>query len=319
MAMLVLLVRGFFGAALAITVGLNSVPSARSDLYAYGKAASTTHSTTRATMGRTGTGAGAGDGLRRLVYSDVPHRWFTHFYAYSLLTQLFWLAQILFHGRALQTVTLLAATATATATATSRPSQSRESILLAVGCMVFQSARRLYESRWVQKQSAVSRMGILIYVAGVLHYTVMGIATWCEGADSLGPQHSHHDQHRLQLQLHLTPRINTVVFLPVFALSSAAQTAAHTHLASLVKYSVPTHWLFAYTLSPHYLAECVIYFALMFVGAPVGCWINRSLCYVWIFVCVNQALSASLNQQWYRRKFGPTIVAGRWALLPLVW
>ncbi|EPS44285.1 hypothetical protein H072_1728 [Dactylellina haptotyla CBS 200.50] len=291
-------VRFFYLNAILVTITLNVFPPFARKLYTYGKNAQISN----------------GDKekkeeslldvpLNLLAKLQVPHGWFTHFYAFSLAVQLFWLLQILSHGRILQSFLSILPNSDAVTPPDSPQivpappgQQSFETILLCIICMGMQSARRLYEALEVQKPGT-SKMGILIYIAGLTHYTAMGFATFAEGIDTLRLNSNLPLSHPSNLLK--PPRVNTLIALPFFFLATGFQHDAHVHLASLVKYSYPTHPLFAYTLSPHYLAECVIYASFVVLGAPTGRWVNTTLLYVSVFVCVNLTFCAGITRSWY--------------------
>ncbi|KAF3274691.1 hypothetical protein TWF970_007678 [Orbilia oligospora] len=323
-------VQFFYFNAILITITLNVFPPFARKLYTYGKNASDTKPTKAATKDvdkkpRTTTEPKSPlDVLLDLVGKlQVPHSWFMHFYAFSFAVQLFWLLQVIFHGRILQLVLDNLPGNQPPKDAVVEPqivpgpdgSQSLETILLCIICMTMQSARRLWESIYIQK-SGNSKMGILIYIAGITHYTMMGFATWCEGIETLRLNTNIPISHPSDLLK--PPRINTLLAIPFFFLGSGLQHDAHVHLASLVKYSLPIHPLFSYTLSPHYLLECVIYGSFVVIGAPKGQWLNKSLLYVWIFVCINLGFGANITRKWYEGKFGRKSVEDKWRLVPYI-
>ncbi|KAK6331128.1 hypothetical protein TWF696_003198 [Orbilia brochopaga] len=307
-------VRFFYLNAILVTVSLNVVPSVARRLYAYGKSAPAAAP------------AGAGSSpVALLARLRVPHAWFAHFYVLSLAVQLFWLLQIFSAGSFLRRLlAVLPHDVVTTSGGTGPPrvvegppgDQSFETILLCIVCMAMQSARRAYESLCIQKPGP-SPMGILIYIAGISHYLVMGLAVWCDGVGTLAANDNlplAHPSTYLRV-----PRLNTLLALPVFFLASGAQHDAHAHLASLKKYSLPTHPLFALTLSPHYLAECAIYASLAVLGAPRDRWVNGTLAYVAVFVCVNLSFGAAITRRWYADKFGEQQIANRARLLPFIY
>ncbi|KAF3931047.1 hypothetical protein ABW20_dc0104313 [Dactylellina cionopaga] len=345
------LVRLFYLNAVLITVTLNVFPPFARHLYAYGKNSTKDNNDKDskdnkvdakdvkvknaedstdlkhekdAKSGEDGDGEGILDrALGLLSCLRVPHAWFTHFYALSLAVQLFWLLQILFHGRILQSLLSLFSSGVYNPPVSPRVvppppgEQSFETILLCILCMAMQSARRLHESLNIQTSSPSSKMGILIYIAGITHYTAMGLATFANGTATLHLNSNIPLAHPSDLLK--PPRLNTLIALPLFFLASGLQHDAHVHLASLVKYSLPAHLLFEYTLSPHYLAECVIYGSLVILGAPRGEWFNTSLFYVWVFVCVNLTFGANITRTWYETKFGKESVKDKWRILPFIY
>ncbi|EGX51619.1 hypothetical protein AOL_s00054g318 [Orbilia oligospora ATCC 24927] len=238
-------VQFFYFNAILITITLNVFPPFARKLYTYGKNASDTKPTKAATKDvdkkpRTTTEPKSPlDVLLDLVGKlQVPHSWFMHFYAFSFAVQLFWLLQVIFHGRILQLVLDNLPGNQPPKDAVVEPqivpgpdgSQSLETILLCIICMTMQSARRLWESIYIQK-SGNSKMGILIYIAGITHYTMMGFATWCEGIETLRLNTNIPISHPSDLLK--PPRINTLLAIPFFFLGSGLQHDAHVHLASL--------------------------------------------------------------------------------------
>ena len=119
--------------------------------------------------------AGPLDLIDRVIRYPVPHAYFMHFYVLSLLSSLFWGFQILTRGTVLRVVSQNGSTIG------SPSSMSREQVILVWFLMVFQGARRLYESITLNK-SSTSTMSISHYVVGMLHYLAMGIAVWIEGS-----------------------------------------------------------------------------------------------------------------------------------------
>ena len=114
------------------------------------------------------------------------------------------------------------------------------------------------------------------------------------------------------------PSIRTMICVPVFLLSSGIQHDCHTYLASLPKYTLPTHPIFQSLICPHYTTECLIYISLAFLAAPEGAWINRTILMGLVFVSVNLGVTASTTKEWYEMKFGKEKVSGRWKMLPLI-
>ncbi|KAF3937065.1 hypothetical protein ABW19_dt0202269 [Dactylella cylindrospora] len=204
-------VKFFYFNAILITTTLNAFPPVTKKLYAYGKntsdvqpgsshvskskdPAGPANPSSSPSTEKNETKPRVFDALLSIFGKlQVPHSWFTHFYAFSLAIQLFWLVQIFSRGRILQLVldifpNVTSNNGTIPKDGSSKPTvlegptgnQSFETILLCIMCMSMQSARRLYEAVYVQK-AGDSKMGIMIYIAGILHYTMMGFATWCEG------------------------------------------------------------------------------------------------------------------------------------------
>jgi 3-oxo-5-alpha-steroid 4-dehydrogenase 3 len=110
--------------------------------------------------------------------------------------------------------------------------------------------------------------------------------------------------------------------LALFAIGTFIQIAAHMHLKNLRRhgsYSLPTHPLFMYTLTPHYFAECVEYLGLSVMAAPPGKYVNKTIVCALVFIAVNLGVTAHGTRQWYARRFGQDRVEGRARMIPMVW
>jgi len=105
----------------------------------------------------------------------VPHAYFVHFYAVSVVSSLFWGLQIFMKGAALKALSQNVLDGESAWT------MSREQVSLVWCLMAVQGIRRLYESITLLKQSA-STMPIAHYVVGMLYYLAVGIAIWIEGS-----------------------------------------------------------------------------------------------------------------------------------------
>lgn len=115
------------------------------------------------------------------------------------------------------------------------------------------------------------------------------------------------------------PSKRTMLCIPLFILASGIQHDCHVYLASLPKYSLPTHPIFQVIVCPHYFAECLIYTSMAFLGAPRGAWLNKTMASALLFVSVNLGVTASTSKEWYARKFGKERVARRWKMIPFVY
>lgn len=112
--------------------------------------------------------------------------------------------------------------------------------------------------------------------------------------------------------------LKTDVALLLFALASILQHTCHAHLASLKKYSLPTHFAFRMLVCPHYFAECMIYLSLAVVATPQKEIFNTTLLSGLLFVVVNLGITAQSSRQWYAQKFGEAAVAAKWNMIPYV-
>jgi 3-oxo-5-alpha-steroid 4-dehydrogenase 3 len=71
-------------------------------------------------------------------------------------------------------------------------------------------------------------------------------------------------------------------------------------------------------VTPHYLAECVIYLSIAGMAAPAGQWLNGTVACALVFVAVNLGVTAHGTYEWYERRFGKMALAGRWRMVPFV-
>lgn len=120
-------------------------------------------------------------------------------------------------------------------------------------------------------------------------------------------------------------------------LASGLQNDVHTYLASLKTssstpaassssppsskshYILPTHASFHLSLTPHYLAECIIYLSLSILAAPPGKLVNGSVFCALIFTVVNLGVTADGTREWYRKRFGAEKIGGAARMIPGVW
>lgn len=105
----------------------------------------------------------------------------------------------------------------------------------------------------------------------------------------------------------------------MFTTGSLKQHELHAHLASLKKYTLPSHGWFEHIICPHYTAECLIYFGLAVATAPMGQMLNKTVLLGLLFVAVNLGTTASGTKQWYAEKFGAEKVAQKWKMIPFIW
>ena len=190
---------------------------------------------------------------------------------------------------------------------------SFDQILLCWSLMAIQGIRRLFES-FVLSRPSQSTMWFGHWLLGILFYLAMGISIWIEGIGDLKSTNSSTFDVKL-----LVPSLRTMIFLWIFIKASGTQHAAHAHLASLKKYSLPSHQAFETIICPHYTAECALYLALAFLGAPQGQLLNGTMLSGLIFVVVNLGVSADLSRQWAIETFGREKVGAKWRMLPGIW
>lgn len=154
----------------------------RSRFLAYGSRASQSKSEEAVKVGQASTytstlrssGMSVGGILDHIATYRVPHSYFTHFYVVSVLSSMFWCAQILTKGR---TFTGIASYALTTSNV---PSMSVERVALTWSLMTLQGTRRLYECVALTKPSE-AKMWVGHWLIGIGFYIAMGAAVWVEG------------------------------------------------------------------------------------------------------------------------------------------
>lgn len=82
---------------------------------------------------------------------------------------------------------------------------------------------------------------------------------------------------------------------------------------------MPTSTVFNRTLTPHYLAECLIYLALALLAAPEGQMINKTIASALVFEVTNLGITANETYKWYEQRFGADKVRARARMIPGVW
>lgn len=206
---------------------------------------------------------------------------------------------------------------------------SKPQILLLWILMSTQGLRRLYETL-VFRTASTSKMWVGHYVMGLAFYAGMSVAIWIEGARGLIETSSPSLLDSTGLKQIL--RISNAAALILFVQASTGQHQAHRHLYELRSgvaskkdgsakstYALPTHPLFRTTLTPHYASECLIYFALCVIGAPVGWVCNPTILCALVFVVINLGVTADGTRSWYAQKFGEDAVKGKARMIPKVW
>ncbi len=113
--------------------------------------------------------------LDRVLLIQVPHGWFTHFYAFSVLLSAFWATQLLSSGAVFKKLASLQSKDRIPTN-----SMSVNSIALTWTLVAIQGCRRLYETMVFTKPSTAT-MPIGHYILGLVYYTGVSTAVWVEG------------------------------------------------------------------------------------------------------------------------------------------
>lgn len=186
-----------------------------------------------------------------------------------------------------------------------------------------QGTRRLYECHAFSRPSK-STMWVGHWIMGMAFYVGLSVAIWIEGTQAL----SDHELTLVDFSIQ-APSVRTFITLAIFMFASGIQHDCHAYLASLKPtgannkdgksdYKLPTHPAFNLTVTPHYLAECVIYLSIAGMAAPPGQWLNSTVTCALVFVAVNLGVTAHGTHEWYERRFGKMALQGRWRMVPFI-
>jgi 3-oxo-5-alpha-steroid 4-dehydrogenase 3 len=246
---------------------------------------------------------------------QVPHSWFTSFYITSVSCSLIWAADYALSGPISSHI--------AAYVNTSRPSMTFHQVFIVWLTVLAQGVRRLYECKAFSRPSK-STMWVGHWVLGMAFYIGLSVAIWIEGTAAL-------KAHKLTLVDFSiqAPSVRTFITLAFFMFASGIQHDCHAYLASLKPtgannkdgksdYKLPTHPAFHPTVTPHYLAECVIYLSIAGMAAPSGHWLNSTVTCALVFVAVNLGVTAHGTYEWYVRRFGKQALEGRWRMVPFI-
>ncbi|KUI59853.1 hypothetical protein VP1G_07063 [Cytospora mali] len=115
--------------------------------------------------------------VRRLTsFGQVPHSWFFTFYFVYIQCALFWAVQVISGGSVLQFI------ARQQVELGTPASVNRNQVVITWCLMLFQAARRLYES-WAFAKPSKSTMWFVHWLLGQFFYLGISVAIWIEGSD----------------------------------------------------------------------------------------------------------------------------------------
>lgn len=154
--------------------------------------------------------------------------------------------------------------------------------------ILFHSVRRLYETYYISKYNANSRMNWSHYAVGLWFYTQLNFLVWLRLHNG-NPGNNHHAMTALML------------------LASWDQFRNHKTLASLLKYSLPTGNMFNIVCCPHYFDEIIIYATMTAYG------FEFLLPLVWVIASLS--ISAIETKKYYEQKFNDQTIP-KYAIIP---
>ncbi|KAI2716584.1 hypothetical protein CBS147354_6852 [Penicillium roqueforti] len=299
--------RAFFLLAAATTFSISIPTSLRSRFLTYGPRAASASTGSAPSTAQNPPTQSKGF-LDYLATWQVPHSYFTHFYVASVLSSVFWIAQLLSRGLVFQAI------ASRVSEDHQRHSMSLTQLVICCVLLSIQGSRRLWECFVFSKPSS-SQMWFMHWLLGLGFYLAAGVAIWIEGSGTLLTK----NLTIARLQMTNAPSLRTFFLVPLFLVASGLQHDSHHYLYSLKKYTLPEHPMFRGVACPHYGAECIIYLSLALLAAPRGEWINKTMFSCLAFVAVNLGLTARNTKQWYAQKFGKDSVQDWWFMIPYVY
>ncbi|KAF7521982.1 hypothetical protein PCG10_007763 [Penicillium crustosum] len=301
--------RAFFLLAAATTISVSIPTSLRSRFLAYGPRANPASISTGSAPPRAQNPSAESKGfLDYLATWQVPHSYFTHFYVASVLSSVFWVAQLLSRGVVFQAI------ASRVSEDHQRHSMSLTQLVICCVLLAIQGSRRLWECFVFSKPSS-AQMWFMHWLLGLGFYLAAGVAIWIEGSGTLLTK----NLTLAHLQMTNAPNLRTFFLIPLFLVASGLQHDSHHYLYSLKKYTLPEHPMFRGVVCPHYGAECIIYLSLALLAAPRGEWVNKTMLSCLAFVAVNLGLTARNTKTWYAQKFGKDSVQDWWLMIPHVY
>ena len=232
--------------------------------------------------------------------SEVPKRWFKHFYIFAAPTSSYVLYLVVYkyllNGHIPNTVTWILNKSLGT---NRQPLVSPESTFLASVLLCLHCWKRLYETTCVNIFSD-KMMNMLHYIIGFYHYIGTLLCVIGESEGFSGDSDATISWNRITyIQL---------LCAVVFILSSYAQLRANYALSNLRKdkdekvnskvYKIPQTGLFEYVSGALQFTEILIY-----LTASIILWQSSTFHYVTIWVIVNQTSTAMLTHKWYIQTF----------------
>jgi 3-oxo-5-alpha-steroid 4-dehydrogenase 3 len=205
-----------------------------------------------------------------------------------------------------------------------------QSFCLADALLLVHLIRRCYESYHIQKPSASSKMHFLGYLLGVGHYLVLPLVSL--RFEAVDPPTRTTSQKTLAISSLLLGVANLVFQNEQFQHHRILASLRQDGKASSTKtYSVPPRkrW-FYYILSPHYLAEILIYltWALLLdldrqqqgIDQDDNLFISTAArkrhWFLFVWVTTNLTVSSLNSFDWYSSQYTTTSLGHRTALIP---
>ncbi|CAF2399984.1 unnamed protein product [Rotaria sp. Silwood2] len=161
--------------------------------------------------------------------------------------------------------------------------------------------RRLYECIYINKYR--SKINFVYYFYGLIHYPCVGLTIIID---------YKYPYTNINIQKYFFGLI-------IFFYASYVQYNIHITYIKMKRlqnelYPIPYgYWIFNYFSCPNYIAEIFIYSSFFIASHRTSAMASL---FIWIFV--NQSLSALLNHQWYYRHYKELYPSNRCALIPFI-
>lgn len=185
--------------------------------------------------------------------------------------------------------------------------------LTSVSLLLFHLLRRLYECYCVHCWRETSKMHLVGYLVGILHYLLLPLVL-------VRVKCSQDDPFDARLKIY-SFEYSMIIPSILCLYGQYQQYRHHVLLAKLGAhsksngYGLPNSGWFQFIVCPHYLAEIVIYvsFAILLHLEQIH-GIRHYALFVW--VVSNLTVAAQMNLQYYQRTLPKKVIVGKKAILP---
>ncbi|KFD53572.1 hypothetical protein M513_05488 [Trichuris suis] len=280
--------------------------------------------------------------LPRWRLTELPSRWFTHFYIVATFTSelaltlsVLRLTGFVMHDAKpviiLQDVlSFLRQPVGTMETPTSTPSPRLNEATIVLCCFLFfaQALRRFFESAFLSVYSD-TKMNIFHYLLGIVHYVMVPCSILIEGPSLTSPSIEESEASDIISNTYFVGALNKLTLMQWFGVALFVWASLKQHecfriLSAMRRgysgdvlthlHGVPQGGWFDYVACPHFFFEIIIYISI---------WVCQNLTwntwsFVVIFVTVNQMIAASITREWYIRKFPEVYPTNRMALIPYI-
>lgn len=255
-----------------------------------------------------------GNALAKLI---VPKHYFSHFYVVGLFTAIVCWLELFLWCQYRKSFSVIYFLQRLDIESGSNHVNSQD-CLIGLSLYTLHLTRRVYESFRIEKASKTATMNFSHYLIGVGFYGAMVLGTWLEGATRFNIWGQKSDAISQQNNLTVT-----AISIGLFFYASYHQYKCHAILASLRKdsnsgsYAIPRGDWFEYIVTPHYLADILIYLSLNILYR----FQNYIMLFGLIWTIVNLSIVSNETHTWYIKyfsaeKYNQVFPKGRWRIIP---